>query len=268
MLFLLVGCGGPDEDTLIDELRVIAITAEPPEVAPGASTTLTATVVDPAQAGADLLLWTCTDLGDGCLEAASPGMGTTLGTPTDGQLLTERTAPVELAGIVGDGVVLLPVFTWVLACVPGLCPIVDLAAGAPEPGSADGDALAALLADPFTMVADLPLQGTSLAVATFSLSSRTAPVTNPLLTPTFDGVSAAPEAAAMLGFDVVGGAQAYGYTTLGGFEMPAYDVVDGHVDLTWYAPVDGTPGQAVEFYVVVNGPDGGSAMWRGTGSVG
>ncbi len=267
MLLLLVACGGPDEDTLIDELRVVAITAEPPEVAPGASSTLTTTVVDPTAAGADLLVWTCTNLGDGCLEAATPGMGTTVGTPVDGQLVTERAAPVELAAIVGDGETVLPVFTWALACVPGLCPILDLAAAAPAPGSADGDALAALLVDPFTMMEDLPLQGTSLALTTLSVSSRAEPVVNPVLTPTFEAISAAPEAAATLGFDVVAGATAYGYTTLGGFEMPAYDVVEGHVDLTWFAPADASSGDTAEFYVVVNGPDGGSALWRGSGSI-
>ncbi len=267
MLLLLIACGGPDEDTLIDELRVVSITAEPPEVAPGGTSMLTATVADPAGTGPDVLVWTCTNFGDGCLEAAAPGMGTTVGALTDGQLVTDRTAPMELAGIVGDGVTVLPVFTWALACEPGLCPIIDLATAAPDPGTEDGDTLATLLADPFTMMEDLPLLGTSLAFVTLSVSTRATPVVNPTLIPTFDTVSAAPEASATLGFDVVGGAEIYGYTTLGGFEMDGYVVVDGRAELVWFAPLEAEPGDVAELYVVVNGPDGGSALWRGTSVV-
>lgn len=62
---LLVGCGdGPNPETLVDELRIVAAVAEPPEVAPGASFALTVTVA--RSDDADLLVWTC---GDTCVQA-------------------------------------------------------------------------------------------------------------------------------------------------------------------------------------------------------
>lgn len=266
LLPLLVACGGPDEETLVDELRVMAVVAEPPELAPGASTTLTATVADPAGVDPDVLIWTCTSLGEGCLEAALPGGGATAGRLSDGQLSTPRTAPVELAGVVGDGETVLPIPTWTLACAPGLCPVIDLAAAAPAPGSTDALALDALLADPFTMLTDLPLVDVSLAFTTIGVSTRATPVSNPTLSPTFTEVSAAPEASTLLGFDVVGGAEAFGYASAGGFGMSP-EIVDGHVDLEWFAPADGSAGDVADLWVTVNGADGGSALWRGTATV-
>ena len=261
---LLAGCGGPNEETLLDELRVIAVVAEPPEVAPGATTTLTATTVDPAGVGPDVLLWTCTDLGDGCLEAAAPGFGATLATPVDGAVVTERAAPVELGPLVADGTTVLPVFTWALACAPGVCPVVDLAASDPAPGTADGDTLAAWLADPIGGMADLPIEGTSLALTTLGVSTRAEPLVNPTVTPRFEALAATPEGSAQLPFTVEAGATAWGMTTAGGFDRASYDVVDGAVTLTWIAPEE--PGD-VDLYVVVNGAEGGSALWRGAATV-
>ena len=40
-LFVLIGCGETSPETLVDELRVIASIAEPPEVKPGETFTYT-----------------------------------------------------------------------------------------------------------------------------------------------------------------------------------------------------------------------------------
>jgi hypothetical protein len=61
-----------------------------------------------------------------------------------------------------------------------------------------------------------------------------------------------------------GDQSAYGYTTMGGFGATEYDVVDGAVTLTWFGSED--PGDA-ELWVVVNGSEGGSAVWTGAGTV-
>ena len=45
-LALGAGCGGANDETVVDELRVMAIVADPPEIAPGATATVTATVTD------------------------------------------------------------------------------------------------------------------------------------------------------------------------------------------------------------------------------
>lgn len=268
ILFALVGCGGPNDETLVSEVRVMAVVAEPPEVAPGATSTLTVYVADPLDEAPDAMLWTCADLGDGCLEAAEPGQGTTVGAPENGTLVTTRTAPPAFAGIVGDGTTVIPVPTWALACVPGACPAVDLAAAAPDPGTADADALGAFLADPTDGMKDLPLTGTSLALTLLSVSMRAEPVTNPAITPaSSDPLTVATGESVPLTFTLDGGAgalTAYGYTTAGGFDMTEYAVEDGAVTLTWIAPED--PGEAT-LWVVVNGEDGGSAVWTSVATV-
>jgi hypothetical protein len=262
VLGVLAGCGGPNDETLVDELRVMAVVAEPPEVAPGAETTLTVYVADPLDEAPEVMLWTCADLGDGCLEAVEPTQGTTVGAPTDGTLVTTRLAPAAFAGVVGDGETVIPIPTWALACVPGACPAIDLAAAAPAAGSADADELSTFLADPFEAMESLPLVGTSLALTLLSVSMRAEPVTNPVLTPAFDALSAAPEAEVTLEFQVDSAdvTTAYGYTTGGGFDATEYEVEDGSVTLTWFAPAD--PG-TVTLWVVVNGEDGGVAVWSG-----
>ncbi len=263
---LLIGCGGANEETLVDELRVMDIVADPPEVAPGAEATLTTTVADPLDVAPDILVWTCTNLGDGCLEASDPAQGTTVGTLTEGQLVTPVFAPAALAAVVADGTTVLPVLVWALACAPGACPPIDLAAMPPESGSADADTLSAFLADPFTGARDLPLAGTSLAFSQLGVSMRSEPVTNPVILAGNDAPEVGVGDSIDLTFDVEaeGPTFAYGYTTLGGFDSAEYDVVDGSVTLTWYGSEE--PGTA-DLWIIVNGEEGGSALWHAQGTV-
>ena len=58
----LGACMGPNDETLVVELRVMAMVAEPPEVAPGAMTTITVHVADPLDEAPEVLFWTCADL--------------------------------------------------------------------------------------------------------------------------------------------------------------------------------------------------------------
>lgn len=265
-LLLLVGCGGANDETLVDELRVMAIVAEPPEVAPGADSTVSVYVADPTAVGPDVLTWTCTNLGDGCLEASDPGQGTTLGSVDGGTLDASVVASTALAGVVADGETVFPVLTWALACAPGTCPVIDLAASQPDPGSQEAEELAAFLADPFSAVADLPLQGTSLAYSQVGVSMREVPLVNPTLLATEPEPVVAAGGEVDLAFTVEGDGAltAYGYTTLGGFGATSYDVADGAVTMTWFGSEE--PGEA-ELWVIVNGEDGGSAVWTGVGTV-
>lgn len=266
ILSLLAGCMGADEDTLVDELRVMAVIVEPPEAAPGVTVAITAYIADPAPdpdgAAPEVLLWTCTNLGDGCLEATEPGQGTTVGAPTDGQLVTTRIVPPALAGVVGDGTTVLPLLLWTLACAPELCPAIDRAAAAPD--TADADTLAAFLADPITGAEDLPLVGTSLALAQLSVSTRAAQLTNPVLTPPSELPSVDVGGSVDVTFTVDRAGTAYGYTTRGGFDATGYDIVDGTVTLTWFG---GDEAGTADLWVVVNGIEGGSVVWRGVGTV-
>ncbi len=263
-LLALTACGGPNEETLVDELRVLAMVAEPPEVAPGAAAAVDVVVADPEESGVDVLFWTCASLGEGCLEHAAPGLGATVAAPTDGHVRVTRTAPVELAGIVGDGVTVLPIPMYALACAPGVCPLIDVAATSPAPGTADADTLAAFLEDPFTGMESLALTGTSLGFSLLSVSTRVEPVVNPLIALRGDPpTTIAVEGELSLVFDTgsTDDLNAWGYGTAGGFTMPSYAPEDdGSVTLKWIAPVE--PG-LVRLWVVVVGEAGGSAVWEG-----
>jgi hypothetical protein len=268
LLLALLACGGANDETLVDELRVMAVVIEPPEVAPGATATITTWIADPDDDAPEALVWTCTNLGDGCLEAAEPTQGATVGEPADGVIVTERMAPPAFAPIVADGETVLPVLLWALACAPGLCPAVDLAASAPAIGTDDAATLTTFLGDPITGAEALPLVGTSLALAQIQVSARATPLVNPLVTPVDPdatlvvGVGASLDLAFTI--DAPGVTTAYGYTTNGGFDAAEYEVVDGAVTLTWFGSEE--PGDA-ELWVIVNGEDGGSAVWHAAATV-
>lgn len=261
---LLLGCGaGPATETLVPDLRILAIVAEPPEVAPGEQVTLGVHTMDPAGTGVEGLLWSCLDLGDGCLEAALPAAGATVFSPVDGVASVPRTIPSELAPLVADGVTVVPVPLWALACAPGLCPVIDAARAAPEPGTAEAEALAAELADPTAWLAELPLTGVSLALTTVSVSARPVEerVTNPTLSPVADGPYTAPAGGELdLSFTVDRPLTAWGYTTLGGFGTVSAEVEpEEPLELTWYAPEE--PGDG-EMLIVGVPEEGGQAVWR------
>lgn len=250
----------------MDELRILDIVADPPEVLPGATSNLQVTVADPTGVSPDVLVWTCTNLGDGCLEAADADQGTTLGVTEDGQISATLTASAALTPLVADGETVFPILAWALACAPGACPVIDLAASAPASGSDEAAELSSFLANPFDGAAQLPLQGTSLAYSQVGVSTRQAPLENPSI----HADDPAPHVAAGAEVDLVfqveaqGPSTAYGYTTLGGFSAASYDVVDGAVTLTWFGP---EAAGSADLWVVVNGEDGGSAIWSGRGIV-
>ena len=263
----LGACMGPNDETRVVELRVMAMVAEPPEVAPGAMTTLTVHVADPLDEAPEVLFWTCADLGDGCLEASEPGLGATVAAPVDNRISTTRMAPPPFAGIVGDGTTVIPVPSYALACAPDLCPPLDDAKAAPEPGTAAADELSAFLEDPFTGLKDLPLAGTSLAFSLLSVSTRAAPVVNPVVTAASeDPVTVAPGGSVELTFNVTSDdvTTAYGYTTAGGFDATEYAVEDGAVTLTWFGSEEAAD---ATIWVVVNGEEGGSAVWTAAAKV-
>ena len=229
VILLLVACAmGPSEETLLTDLRVVAAVAEPPEVAPGEETTIEVTVADPSGAGAEVLVWT----------------------PAGrfaGDLVDQRvtgTLPVS------DEVGAAPL--WVLACEPGLCPMIR------DEGFD--------LSDPDEWIAELPMEGVSLATRAFPVSRERTRNANPVVTVTGDLASSA-GAEVELDVDVVDEDETtvvFGYTTGGGFGMASFPVVGGASILTWYAPEEEGP---VDLFVVVQDDRGGAAVWRGEATV-
>jgi hypothetical protein len=256
-LSLLVSLGvacadGPSDETLVDELRVMAIQADPPEAAPGQEVSLTAAVADPQGAGADVLLWHCTDLGEGCVEDGTEHAWSLA--LDDGLATATATVPAALAPFASEEP-LRATLLWALACEPGLCPQVD------DPAGWD-------LSDPASWLEELPMQGVSLGFNLLAISSREDGLDNPELELLSDApLEAAPGELLTLDFSVqldvaaTVDTLAFGYATAGGFDAAEYAVGDdGAVSLAWYAPDQAA---TVELWVIVNDGAGGVGLWSG-----
>ena len=258
ILFAMMGCGGPNQETLLDELRVLAMVPEAPEVAPGESTTLRTRGVDPAQGGAEVLVWTCTSLGEGCIEDEE-GRSVQVMTPTDGWVETPVGASAALGFVASEEPIPL-IAVWALACAEGLCPLIDdVQAGAEVDPT--------LWSDPLDWMDTLDMVGVSLAVNTLSVSTRdpalrhVAPTLS--LQSTVDPVaplgtlSLTAVASGTLGPE----ARVWAYTEGGGFvstdERPDES---GSVTFEWVAPDEAG---VVPLYLVLVDDLGGSALWEG-----
>lgn len=259
-LALLPGCSGANEDTLLDELRVLAMIADAPEIAPMETTRLRVRVVDPAGQGGRVLVWTCTRLGETCLEDEEGRTVTTQVPDEAGWVEVSVTASPALAAVAGpEPLPLLQAFA--LACEADACPLLD-AVDAGEAVDAE------VWANPFDWMDELPLQGTSLAFTTLRVSAR-APDdrhANPTVTaePEADEV----EVAGTLAVDVrVEGelgeeAKVWGYAEAGGFAMTDRRPGDDRqTRMDWVAPAE--PGRVPLYLLLVDGL-GGSALWEGS----
>lgn len=252
MLLVLLACtAGPNEETLIDELRVLAILAEPPEVGAGETAEVSTTIVDPLDEGYESLVWAClvSDTESSCPYTAvdSPTLSATL--PTELSLPEETALPLAQV--------------WALACVPGTCPLIDGVRTNPDDWAEE-------LANPYDWMEDLPIVGTSLAYRTVLVSSRTERQPNPTLsTDSATSLSVEVGGSIELSFTVTGNlgeeTKVYGYTTAGGFNTTEQRPDEaGGVVLTWFAPDEA--GDAA-LYVIVNDSLGGTALWEASVTV-
>jgi hypothetical protein len=228
----LAACGGPNPETLLYELRVVAAVADPPEVGVGESYTLTATIADPLQEGGDWMIWSCIPQGDCVVQRGVLGVDIP-------QAVLPAVAPVP---------------AWVMACAPGACDVV----GATE----------AQLRDPEGWMQQLPLSGVTLGsrltrITELPVDQRAG---NPYLVEEPEVPDVGTNAEVPLSFVVPGAASAWGLATGGGFTMVRYDVSDaGEAQLRWVAPEE--PGE-VTLYVVFDDERGGTAVWEAVVSVG
>ena len=222
---------GPNEETLVESLQIVAAVAEPPEVAPFEPYTLTATVVDPEQEGFEVLMWSCLD---DC-ESVRPDV--------DGTQALATVASVA------------PVPGWILACAPGVCDLDD-------PRERD-------LKDPFGWLQTLPIEGVSLVSRLPRLTEDTGERhVNPVIeeVPSEDKLQdVRSESSVRLNFSVPGAETAWTYTTLGGFRRPSEDIAsDGAVTVEWFAPKK--PDTADLFVVFVDAL-GGAVVWEGSATM-
>ena len=267
VLLLMTGCGETSPETLVDELRVIASIAEPPEVKPGETFTYTSFIANPDDEDTVAATWVCTNLGDGCIEAQG-GVDSLSTTEPEGQASVwtrELGVTPALTPVVAENAITATQL-WTLTCVRDTCPIVDEIA---ELGPADAwpDELSEQLANPTNWMSDLPMSGVSLAYQLLTTSLSDDPQSNPTLVATDEreGLLVRGETFS-LGFTVDGNfteqAQVYNYITGGGFKMANTYVTAGDtVDLEGTAPKDG---DEAHIWVVLADGLGGVAVWTQT----
>jgi len=263
-LLLLTACGGPLEETLLDELRVLAAPVDPPEVLPGEDFVVAPLVVDPTGQGFELLAWMCTPTGppgQPCAELATGDL--TVSIAAGGAPISLQAAPALQPIAAQAGLVVSEIR--MLACVPGRCGLFDEVRGGLDPSDED---LAHRLSDVNALLRELPLEGVAFAARPLRVlgSAEGRRGVNPTLT-----VSA--PTTARPGAEVVvevsaepllpSGAAAWGYATAGGFDTTFAELVDGAVSLTWIAP-EQPPEAEVALYVVLADELGGEAVWTGT----
>jgi hypothetical protein len=275
-LWLLgVGCSGPNPETLIDELRVVAMVAEPPVVLPGEPATVEIFVADPEDKGAGVFAWTCTNFGDGCLEAAGGAQSVATREVVDGRVTLPLAPSPALAPIVLEDPQspIDATAIWALACAGGAdCHLVDGHPASKDRGEKPwGDDLACQLEDPVEWMSGLSMTGTSLAYRILSVSGQLPDErhANPTLTlETELPLEWKPEAEFELTFSVDGQlndeARIFNYITGGGFTMPDSLVSTGEIVLKGVASEEAGP---VQLWVVLNDGLGGVAVWTGEANV-
>ena len=179
--------------------------------------------------GAHAGAWSCLGFFGECLEQDPNRLVTT--TELGSEITWTLTAPVEAAGLLAkseDAAASI----WSMACEADLCPLLEEDAPCAED-----------LADPYTMMMDLPLDGVSLARRSLWMSNR-APeerMQNPTVTADFTDVPVVgPEDSEDLCFSVEGATDGYGYASAGGFSQTEVRVQDGQLTLQYTAPEEAT----------------------------
>ncbi len=271
MILLLACANGPAPETLIDELRAVAVLAEPPEASAGETVALDAVMVDPLEEGFEVLTWTCTSTGEDCLESSGEERWTGLSLvddPESDTISTTYTVPEALSSALSEEPLPL-VGHWTLACVPGLCPVFDLAR------ADDTEALREALSDPTAWLAELPFEGVSLSLRTLYLSTREdgERLENPTVTCEPEGGELTATAGDSLLFTcAVSGdfeleAGLWGYTTAGGWGLDFTPLTSAETvqDYRWFAPEEG--GSTVPIWVVIIDGRGGVGLWSGAVAV-
>jgi hypothetical protein len=256
---LVAGCEIPSlpaESTELVQLQILSVVVDPPLVRPGDVPSATAWITDPKDEGYELLMWTCTDLGEGCLEIlVDLELWTYTPVVSQGQSaawlpdLNTNELPADVE---------VPISVFALACAPGLCPEIQQVR--------DRDpAVAPILADPLTFAQSLPIEGTSLV-------RRGIEITGDIDAKNNDNpnVQTLPPPDVLVGIDrgdvvsldfVVSDETdmtSDGYATGGSMSDGSWTSHNLH--FTWTAPND--PGD-YEVWVLIEDGTGGSAVWRG-----
>jgi hypothetical protein len=194
------GCvSGPNPDTLISDLRVVAAVVDPPTVAPGQTADVTITVADPEQLSPEVSVWSC--MADECQVER--------GNLDQGQFKTT---------VVGQA----PTVLWALACMPGLC----------DPTEPD-------LLNPPEFLSEIPMSQASLASRTLLVDEDADGLNPTIEESPSPDLTSGPGESLTLDFTVPAATTAWTYTTRGGFESTSVELAsDGQTTVTWFAPAE------------------------------
>jgi len=275
-LMFLVACGPAAEETVVNELRVMQVIPQEAGVSWIDGAAVTAAVFRTTDAPVDVLQWVCADGPLGCLEAGSEEA------PVDLSLFTQVSSDpdpfsVHLVPPRPDLLEQEPTasFLWALACVEGVCPIIDEVRANPAPGSDAWNEVVAQLADWEGLLQTLPKVDTAGSFRV--LPSLPVPRTG--LTPLPTATLAFPETDDLtipsggtldLRFEVSGGTDvvAWPFATASGFVTEFEAVVDGTVTVTLTAGAEDAmespplePGTELQVLVSFESSDGGAATW-------
>ena len=256
MIFLF-SCRMADPTTLVDELRIMGIRTNPAEISteelfiPSQTPpSVEVWIANPQKQNIDVLMWPCTNFGEGCLEkeafAEEPQSWISLLENAEEHLTAILPiSPLPLAFVPELDEQDLPfkgTALWVLACEQNTCPVIENI----KNGTVDLE----FLADPFTLMNSLPIEKAALSYRSLYFSNRpeNERLQHPIITPSFGGVPNVPlnefidlEFSYSLNQNPNEDSRAFAYTTQGGF-APNEDVNNqllkqtSAVTLRWFAP--------------------------------
>jgi hypothetical protein len=281
-LMTLMACGGPSLETRVEELRVMVIQTETAEFFPNQSIDVNLLIPNPKGKEATALYWTCTNLGNGCIEKeyyqeTGQNWGGILSIAENPIGTVTLDIPPPLTAIVSElpnsevfGATLL----WVLACENDLCPIIE--------DWENGDPDFESMSDPFSLLKDLPIQGTSLAYRPLLMSQRdeSERVKHPTLTYTGeDNISISkPSDNFILPFGynlnrLTNNQDSlyFSYATQGGFSTnerirTLISEEDGSFESEWFGSEDMIKGESLLMVILENG-EGGLSFWTSTANI-
>lgn len=272
LLSLLGGCGyGSRGVTQVDDVFVVAVVVDPPEVGLGDTVRVSVDVADPAGLGVKVLVWSCVYVDGRCAEDAflQPHERMAILDPALDEFV-EFAAPENMEGLEQGDSASVPL--WALACVPGDCgPLDEMSTVIDSQGAVlltpeqQSD-----LANPSEWAAGLGFAEANLAYRTVEASTRPvdsrnrSPVAVARFTEALEPVFLADtDEQVDLGFvvsDANGDAvYAYGYATIGEFAERRVKVENGVVHPWFVAP--SKPGTG-DIWVVFDDRDGGVSTWH------
>jgi len=252
----LVACAGPSDETLMKELRVLSLKTDPPQWSGFTPPTMTSFTIDPTNDGGEVLIWSCLPQESGtCAEDLLGDISafTNIGNVADETLsMTLPTLPAEIP--FGPNI-------FGLACLTDLCPLIEDVRKNPAPGTEEYDAVIRDLSDPFTAIANLPIEGTALSFRTLLVDdgSGAQHPTVRRIDSWGDDLQVNDQIPVRLYIEADSPATVYPFTTAGGFQMPSYDLVGNQVEMVYFAPEE--PDVAT-IWIAVETEKGGSTLWE------